>query len=199
MKNVQISKKHITGIIYQSSEKTQYHCNYTTQCSRQFSLPTNFAFANWQILLLALLDAIPKKFQRFHFLSSPDQKVASQNLLVPLCLCSDVSSLPLRPATADPEVSKMKCDQYFVVRYLIRNKEKAETKKVDSPLKNCICSYALFCFGYSFLKKKIEITKVFPLMTNFCTHMQPCCEESENTLVHWKKESRNLHKNLQTQ
>jgi len=34
---------------------------------QQFSLPIIFAFASWQILLLALLDAIPKKFQNFIF------------------------------------------------------------------------------------------------------------------------------------
>lgn len=32
---------------------------------QQFSLPMNYAPASWQILLLALLDAIPKKIWRF--------------------------------------------------------------------------------------------------------------------------------------
>lgn len=32
-------------------------------------------------------------------------------------------------------------------------------------------------------------------MINFCRGMQPCCEETENTLLHWKKESRNCTKN----
>lgn len=113
MKNVQISKKqHVTGITYQNyifCGTKQYHNNYNTQRSQQFSLPINCAFTSWQILCLTLLDAIPKKFQRCHFLSSPDYKVARENFLVPLCLCSGVSFLPMSPATADPEVSKMKC------------------------------------------------------------------------------------------
>lgn len=75
-----------------------------------------------------------------------------QNLSVPLSLCSDISFLPTRPATADPEVSKMKCDQYFVVKYErseIKNRQKM--KILNSPLKPSICFYALLYVGYSFL------------------------------------------------
>lgn len=31
-------------------------------------------------------------------------------------------------------------------------------------------------------------------MTNFCRGTQPCCKETQNTLLNWKKESRNCTK-----
>lgn len=68
---------HIRAFFFFFKKKTkQYHNNYNTQRSQQFSLPINCAFTSWQILHLTLLDAIQKKFQRCHFLSSPDYKVA---------------------------------------------------------------------------------------------------------------------------
>lgn len=97
MKNVQISKKqHVTGITYQNyifCGTKQYHNNYNTQRSQQFSLPINCAFTSWQILCLTLLDAIPKKFQRCHFslftrLQGSPRELSGASVFVLRCLLS---------------------------------------------------------------------------------------------------------------
>lgn len=61
--------------------------------------------------------------------------------------------------------------------------------------------YLLLCFILFWLlipQEKIKIIKAFPLMTNSCTDMQPCHEETENTLRSWKKKVETVQKSPDT-
>lgn len=61
-----------TELLKKPQTLIQYHYYYNIQCSQQFSLPINFAFASWQILFFSIVRCQSKKNLK-DFIFSPHQ------------------------------------------------------------------------------------------------------------------------------